>query len=178
MLFWLLSAVPNKLWYFMTIRTLSQKAAWSAGRTSLLTLFPWYFFPFENIWQLDQIGICAWTLRMTPGCLWKLWKNDAFFRVTSLHFPSPLSAGVCSDAELRRGAMPPVPYISDRPSGLVCKIWFQLFACSKVNSNAYLHRCALYLVILIFIQPLEGWYCSSSAWLYQAIIDVCRGIGI
>lgn len=159
----------------MTVRTLSQKTAWSAGRTNLFTLSPWYFFLFDSIWQVVRIGICPWTLRMAPGCLWKLWKYGAFFCVTSPGFPSPLSAGARSDAELCGGAMPPAPYISNGPPGSVRKIWFQLFACSNVSSNTYL--CSYALIILIFIQPLEGWYHSSSAWLYQAVIDVCTGTG-
>lgn len=142
MLFRLSSAVANRLRYLTTGLSLT-KTAWSAGRTSLFMLFSWYFLLFDSIWHVVQIGIGPWTLRMSPGYLWKLGKGDATFSVTSLCSPSPRQL---EPAVMRSS----VPYTSDGPSGIVCKIWFQLFPCSNVNSNTYLHSSVLYLTILTF----------------------------
>lgn len=126
MLFWLSSAVSNKLWYFVAVRILSKhlpaKPAGQLAYIVSLVLLPfWQHLASSPNWNLS-LGT-----KNDPGCLWKLWKYGAFFCVTSVCSLPPQSAGVCSDAELCRGAMPLVWYISHGPSGLICKIWFQLF---------------------------------------------------
>lgn len=129
-------------------------------------LFSWYFLLFDNIWHIVQMGICPWALRMTPGCLWKLWKCGATISATSLCSPSDDSG-----AELELCAI-----------HLWWSFWYSLqnlisaFSLFKQEFK-YLFAQLRSLSHYSNIQPLEGWCHGSGAWLYQAIIDVCTWTG-
>lgn len=110
------------------------------------------------------MGVCPWALRMTPGCLWKLWKCGATISVTSLCSPSDDSG-----AELHA-------------IHLWWSFWYSLqnlisaFSLFKQEFK-YLFAQLRSLSHYSNIQPLEGWCHGSGAWLYQAIIDVCTWTG-
>lgn len=147
----------------MTVRTLSQKTAWSAGRTSLFTLSPWYFFLFHNTWQVVQIGICPWALRMTPDVC-----ENCENMVPSFVSPVPASHLPCQLVPVAMQSSAEEPCHRCHVSPMV------LLAQFAKSGFSFLH---VQMSILIYIQPLEGWYRSSSPWLYQAVIDVCAGTG-
>lgn len=84
------------------------------------------------------------------------------------HDPSALRAG--THGALQRSHSPGAVHLQ-------CSFWLCLqncpvFACSSINSNACLHRYAVYLLVLGLIQSLQGWWWGSSA-----STDVCTRTG-
>lgn len=126
----------------MTIKALSQEAALSAGRISLLTFFLWCSFLFGRVAKLEIVA----------GSLWKLPKKWCLLSCHHSVFSISCCLRWCWALQRSRAA----GTMHLWSSSSVCKIWLQFFSWSNVSSNAYLHRHALYLISLMFLHPLEG----------------------
>lgn len=108
----------------------------------MLAWLVWYFFLYDSIWQVVQIGICPWTLRMPPGCLWKFESV-----VPSFMSPSPRSLSPASQFPGSSGEEP-FPWCRASPMLLLalfakfssfCMFQYQ-FKCLFAQTHCLSHR--------------------------------------
>lgn len=100
----------------MAAGALSHKAVLGC-RKNLHIWLVWYFFLFDSIWQVVQIGICPWN---TKNALWVFVEMlEVLWLLSHLHCHNP-SALPAHGALQRSHSL--LLCISSAPAGFVCRI--------------------------------------------------------